>query len=209
MDFNYTFSFLPVTFYFMTRQVVVIAGPSGSGKNVLIAEIVRRHPNCTRLVTVTTRAKRPGEQEGKDYHFFSQERFDKERASGNIPEHRFVPGLGTYYGTYLPDLEKKIAQGKTVFAQVDIEGARLLKKRYDATTIFIMPESIGQFKKRLRARSPEWSHEEFEERMRITEEELRIHAPQYDYRVMNADGMLGETADDVVAILRKEGYTLA
>ncbi|KKW05473.1 MAG: Guanylate kinase [Candidatus Kaiserbacteria bacterium GW2011_GWC2_49_12] len=176
----------------MTRQVVVIAGPSGSGKNVLIAEIVRRHPNCTRLVTVTTRAKRPGEQEGKDYHFFSQERFDKERASGNIPEHRFVPGLGTYYGTYL-----------------DIEGARLLKKRYDATTIFIMPESIGQFKKRLRARSPEWSHEEFEERMRITEEELRVHAPQYDYRVMNADGMLGETADDVVAILRKEGYTLA
>ena len=95
-----------------------------------------------------------------------------------------------------------------MFAQVDIEGARFLKKKYNATTIFIMPESIGQFKSRLRARSPEWSKKEFDERMHITEDELRIHAPQYDYRVVNADGMLHKTAGDVVAILEKEGYNL-
>lgn len=190
------------------RQVVVIAGPSGSGKNAIIGEIQKEYPNCSQLVTATTRAKRPGEVDGVDYHFLSQERFDRELSAGNIPEHRFVPGLNTYYGTYIPDLDKQVAEGKIVFAQVDIEGAKYLKKKYNAVTIFIMPESIGQFKMRLHARSPEWSQREFEERMQITEEELRVHAPQYDYRVTNADGMLTQTADEIVAILKKEGYNL-
>ena len=190
------------------KQVVVLAGPSGSGKNAVISQILNRYHNCTRLVTATTRAMRPGEQEGVDYYFMSQEKFDEELAAGNIPEHRFVSALNTYYGTYLPDLEKKIAEGKIVFAQVDIEGARLLRDRYGATTIFIMPESLDQFRGRLRARNPEWTHMEFEARMKITEEEMRVHAPQYDYRVVNADGKLEETIQEVVEIMRKEGYTL-
>lgn len=190
------------------KQVVVIAGPSGSGKNTIIGKIMQAHPNCVRLVTATTRAMRPGEEEGVDYYFMSPERFDEELAAGNIPEHRFVPALNTYYGTYLPDLEKRINEGKVVFAQVDIEGARLLKEKYNATTIFIMPESLEQFRGRLRARNPEWSQKEFEARMKITEEEVRVHAPQYDYRIVNADGKLEETAQEVVDILTKEGYNL-
>ena len=192
----------------LEKQVVVIAGPSGSGKNAIIEEIIRRYPLCERMVTATTREMRPGEENGVDYYFFSQEQFDKERALGHIPEHRYVPALNTYYGTYLPDLEKRIAKGKVVFAQVDIEGAKLLKERYSATTIFIMPESLDQFRGRLRARNPEWSQKEFDARMKITEDELRIHSPQYEYRVTNADGTLKETAEHVVEILRKEGYTL-
>ena len=190
------------------KQVVVIAGPSGSGKNAIIGEILKQHPKCVRLVTATTRAMRPGEEDGVDYYFLSPERFDEELAAGNIPEHRFVPALNTYYGTYLPDLEKRMKDGRVVFAQVDIEGARLLKEKYNATTIFIMPESLEQFRGRLRARNPEWSQKEFEARMKITEEEVRIHAPQYDYRVVNADGKLQETAQEVVDILTKEGYNL-
>ena len=193
----------------MAKQVVVIAGPSGSGKNAIISAIVREHANYVRLVTATTRHPRPNEVDGVDYHFFSQERFDAEMSSGNIPEHRYVPSLDTYYGTYLPDLEKKIKAGKIVFAQVDIEGARLLKERYGATTIFIMPESLEQFRGRLRARNPEWSEKEFDARMKITEEEMRVHSPQYDYRVVNADGALQETVQQVMEILRKEGYTLS
>lgn len=191
------------------KQVVVIAGPSGSGKNAVITKILREHSNCARLVTATTRLMRPGEEDGVDYHFFSQERFDEELSNGNIPEHRFVPALGTYYGTYLPDLDKRIAEGKIVFAQVDIEGARLLKERYGATTIFIMPESLEQFRGRLRVRNPEWSQNEFDARMKITEDEIRVHAPQYDFRIVNADGKLDETARDVVEIMRKEGYNLS
>lgn len=193
----------------MAKQVIVIAGPSGSGKNAIIAEIMRAHPNCVRLVTATTREMRPGEKEGVDYYFMSQEEFDQALNTGEILEHRYVPALGTYYGTYLPDLKKKMASGKVVFAQVDIEGAQLLRERYHATTIFIMPESIEQFRGRLRARNPEWSQTEFEARMKITENEIRVHAPQYDYRVVNADGKLKETAEEVVEIMRKEGYNLA
>ncbi len=189
------------------KQVVVIAGPSGSGKNAVINAILKRNHNCVRLVTATTRAMRPGEQEGVDYYFLSQEQFDTELASGNIPEHRYVPALNTYYGIYLPDLEKKISLGKTIFAQVDIEGARLLKERYGATTIFIMPESLEQFRARLQVRNPEWSKKEFDARMKITEEEIRVHAPEYDYRVTNADGKLQETLEGVMDIMRKEGYT--
>lgn len=193
----------------MPKQVVVIAGPSGSGKNAIISAIMERNPGkCARLVTATTRLPRPGEQDGVDYLFFSQDRFDAELAAGNIPEHRYVPALGTYYGVYIPELERHMAQGEIVFAQVDIEGARYLKERYGATTIFIMPESLEQFRGRLRARNPEWSQKEFDERMKITQEELRVHAPQYDYRVINADGALAETTEQVLEIMRKEGYTI-
>ncbi|QQG38170.1 MAG: hypothetical protein HYS26_01275 [Candidatus Kaiserbacteria bacterium] len=191
------------------KQVIVIAGPSGSGKNVIIREIMQRYPKCERLVTATTRKARPGERDGVDYYFFTQEQFDRERGLGHIPEHRFVPALNTYYGTYLPDLEKRIQKGKIVFAQVDIEGARLLKERYKAVTIFIMPESLDQFRGRLRARNPEWSQKEFDARMKITEQEIRVHAPQYDHRVVNADGALHETVNRVIEILQKEGYNLA
>jgi len=190
------------------KQVVVIAGPSGSGKNSIISRIIERHPNCQRLVTATTRKMRPGEVDGVDYHFFSQDRFDFEMQKGNIPEHRFVPTLGTYYGIYIPDLEKRLQEGHLVFAQVDIEGMKLLRERYGALSIFIMPESIEQFHGRLHARNPEWSQKELKARMKITDEELRIHAPQYDYRVINADGSLLQTVSEVLEILAKEGYTL-
>ncbi len=190
------------------KQVVVIAGPSGSGKNSLIREIEKRYHNCDRLVTATTRAPRAGEVDGVDYHFLSQEKFDEELTQGLILEHRFVPALNTYYGIYAPDLERRIKAGRLVFAQVDIIGARVLKERYGATTIFIMPESLSQFEGRLRARNPDWSKIEMDARMKITEDEVRVHAPQYDYRVVNADGALMETVEGVIDIMRKEGYNL-
>lgn len=190
------------------RKVVVIAGPSGSGKNTVVNELLQRFHNCTRLVTATTRLKRPGEMEGVDYHFFTQEKFDDAMRHGLIPEHRFVPGLNTYYGTYLPDLEQKIAAGKVVLATVDIEGAKLLKQRYDALTLFIMPESLEEFRGRLRARNPEWSQKEFDTRMKITEREVKIDSQWYDHRVVNANGLLHVTIENVISILQREGVPL-
>src|SRR3989344_6293512 len=192
----------------MSKNVVVIAGQSGSGKNAIMESLLSRYPKFERLVTTTTRMMRPGEVDGVDYHFFTQERFDAEMSAGNIPEHRFAPALNTYYGIYKPDLDRKIKAGKTVIAAVDIEGARYLKSAYHATTIFIMPESLEQFKGRLRVRNPEWTQREFDERMKITENELRTHAPKYDYRIINANGALSESIGRVVEILHKEGYTL-
>ncbi len=190
------------------KNVVVIAGPSGSGKNAIIEEILVRYPRCVRAVTATTRALRPGEQNGIDYYFFTKEKFVAEMTAGNIPEHRFVPSLGTYYGFYLPDLEEKIKTHTVVFAQVDVQALPFVKERYNATTIFIMPKSVEQFRARLRARNPEWGDTELETRMKITEKELREDAPQFDYRISNEDGKLDEAVGEVVAILEKEGYTL-
>lgn len=190
------------------KQVVVIAGPSGSGKNTILDEILKRFSNCARLVTATTRTPREGEREGADYHFITVEEFKRGLAEGLIPEHRFVPALGTYYGIYLPNLDKQLATGKIVFAQVDIIGARLLKERYGATTIFIMPVSLKEFEKRIRARNPNLSETEFSARMSIAETEMQKHAPEYDYRIVNADGKLAQAVDEVVAILKKEGYNL-
>jgi len=190
------------------KKIVVIAGPSGSGKNAIIDEILARYPRCVRLVTATTRKPRPGEVDGVDYHFLSEQKFERGMARGDIPEHRFVKALNTYYGIYLPDLEEKIKTYAVVFAQVDIIGARLLKERYGASTIFIMPENIEQFGARLRARNPEMSDREFDTRMDIAQKELQEHAPEYDYRVTNADGELDKAVEDVVGILKKEGYNL-
>ena len=82
----------------MQKQVVVIAGPSGSGKNALLQELLKRGGNYARLITATTRVPREGERDGVDYIFLPVAEFKRGIAEGLIPEHSFVPSLGTYYG---------------------------------------------------------------------------------------------------------------
>ncbi|MDO8482001.1 MAG: guanylate kinase [bacterium] len=192
----------------MQKQVIVIAGPSGSGKNTILQELLKKGRNYVRLITATTRSPREGERDGVDYIFLSEKDFKQGLKDGTIPEHRFIPELGTYYGIYLPNLRRQLEAGKIVLAQVDIIGARLLKERYNATTIFIMPASLKEFENRVRARNPKMSAPELSERMRIASIEMDAHSPEYDYRIQNADGKLEGAVDEVVAILKKEGYTV-
>ncbi len=190
------------------KHVVVVAGPSGSGKNAVIEELLRRFKSCSLLVNATTRAPREGEREGVDYHFMTTEQFKNAIETGDILEYRFVPNLGTYYGTYKKDLEARIGRGEVVLAHKDIIGARYLKEHYDATTIFIMPESVESLERRIRTRNPSMTATELAERMRMVKQEVEEDAPQYDYRVRNVDGKLEEAVGEVVAILKKEGYNL-
>lgn len=191
------------------KKIVVIAGPSGSGKNTVIRRLLGRCPKCSELVTATTRIAREREEDGTDYYFFTPERFDEEVAAGNIVGQRFVPLFGgTHYGIYLPDLKKKLEKSKVIFASVDITGAGWLKENYNAVTIFITPESFEQFRSRIRVRNPELGDAEYAMRLRITEEEMRVHAPKYDHRVVNADGAIEETVENIITILQKEGYDL-
>jgi guanylate kinase len=194
----------------MPKKVVVIAGPSGSGKNTVINQIMQRYPKAAKLVTATTRIKRPDEQEGVDYYFFDINRFDSEESQGHIQGKRYLTLFGgIHYGIYTPDLEQKLQSASIVFAPVDITGAEWLKQNHNATTIFIVPESISEYRMRIHARNPEMSERELDERMRITEREINIDAQQYDYRVVNTGGMLSQTTDQVIEILQKEGYNLA
>ena len=189
------------------KQVVVIAGPAGSGKDAIIKELLQRCPNTTRMVTAVTRAPRPGEKDGIDYHFFSNEHFQEEVKNGNILEHYYRNETDTYYGTYKPDIESRIKSGKVVLCQIQIVGAQYFKEHYNATTFFIMPPSLDAFEQRVRARAP-MSGVEWQERLKITEQEVEHDAPWYDYRIRNEDGKLEEAVNEVMAILEKEGYTL-
>ena len=110
------------------RQVVVIAGPAGSGKDSIIRAIIARHPNAAFGITATTRLPRPGEENGVHYHFFTKERFLAEKEKGNIPEYYHRAQTDTYYGLYKPGLDKQIAEGKIVFFQIQIVGAKYLKE---------------------------------------------------------------------------------
>jgi guanylate kinase len=192
----------------MSGKIVVIAGPSGSGKNTLINRLVARQPRIGKLVTVTTRLPREGEQEGKDYFFYTPEQFDAALAEGDLVGTRFVPTLGGIrYGILVPELEKAVKKYRMLFAPVDLTGMQWLKEHYRIISFFIMPESLEAFRARVKARST-MPPAEFEQRMKITEAEVHLHAPEYDYRIVNGDGMLAQTEEEIVAILTKEGYTL-
>lgn len=191
----------------MQKQVVVIAGPAGSGKDSLVQGILKRCPNATLMVTATTRAPRPGEEDGVSYHFMSNEQFLAELKVGNILEHYHREETDTYYGTYKPDIDARIKSGKVVFAVIQIVGAKYLKEHYHATTIFIMPPSVEVLERRVRSRAP-MTDREWEERLAHTRREVEEDSPFYDYRITNEDGKLDEAVNEVIEILTKEGYTL-
>ena len=191
------------------KKVVVIAGPSGSGESTITNQIVARYPQrVTRLVTATTRRPRPGERNGVDYYFLTPEKFAQYDARGSILEKTYIPNRDTYYGTYASELDDKIKSGKLVIVNPDIVGARYYKEHFQAVTIFIVPENIDALEARIRERNPELSDAEIAKRRANAEAEMLNEEPFYDYKVVNADGKLEAAVDEVVAILKKEGYNL-
>jgi guanylate kinase len=189
------------------KQVVVIAGPAGSGKDSIVQGVLKRCSNATLMVTATTRPMRPGEVEGVNYHYLTNEKFLEELAAGNILEHYHREDTDTYYGTYKPDIDSRIESGNVVFAVIQIVGAKYLKEHYDATTIFIMPPSLDVLERRVRSRAP-MSDLEWQERLAHTHREVTEDSPFYDYRITNDEGKLDDAVEAVIEILRKEGYTL-
>jgi guanylate kinase len=191
----------------MQKNVFVLAGPTGSGKDSIIRELMRRYSNIEFAVNAVTREPRPGEVDGVNYHFMTNDRFLEEMAKGNIPEHYLRKSINAYYGTYKPDIDARLARGKIVAWQGQIVGAKYLKEQYNATTIFIMPETGAAFEARARNRAP-MSDAEWQERLEFTKREIESESGFYDYQIENKEGRMDEAVDAVVAILKKEGYVL-
>lgn len=189
------------------KNVFVVAGPTGSGKDSIIRKVIARYPRVDFAVNAITRPPRPGEVDGVNYHFFTNDHFKKEMELGNIPEHYYRKSIDAYYGTYKPDIDKRLAAGKIVAWQGQIVGAKYLKGAYNATTIFIMPSRMDEFEQRVRGRAP-MTDAEWQERLEFTRRELAEEAPWYDYRIKNEEGKLDEAVDQVVEILKKEGFEL-
>ncbi len=189
------------------KIILVIAGPTGVGESTITKEIIKRHPIFKRLVTATTRKARPNEKNGVAYYFFTEKKFKEKIKKGNILEFQNTRN-GIYYGSYKPDLKKKISLGYNIIINPDIIGAKYYKKHYNATTIFVTPDSIYNLKKRLLKRNPKISNERLKKRLKYAEYEIKNESPFYDYIVKNKENKLDEAINEVSNIIQKEGYRL-
>lgn len=190
------------------KKVLVIGGPTGSGETTITRMIMEKYPIFKESVSATSRLPRENEKEGESYYFFSKEEFEQEIKKGNLVEYTYVESRNVYYGTYKPQLDEKIARGFNIIVNVDIVGAKYFKEKYNATTIFLKPDSIEILSQRIQKRNPGMSKMELEKRLKEAQKEIDTEEYYYDYKIINAEGKLNETFSQIEEILKKEGYEL-
>lgn len=177
--------------------MLVIASPSGAGKSSITRRLLAADTNLSLSVSVTTRAMRAGEVDGKDYHFRSVAEFERMRDAGELLEWANVHD--NMYGTPSAEVEKMIAAGRDVVFDIDYQGTQQLyeKSRTDLTSVFILPPSIAELHNRLKTRGLDID-EVIERRLRNARVEME-HWAEYDYVLVNKD--LDDTCDAVTKIL--------
>lgn len=180
--------------------LVVVSAPSGCGKDTVVAKILEIMKDDAFLsVSMTTRKIRAGETDGVNYHFISDEEFNRNIQKGEMLEYaQYGENL---YGTPLTPVRKNLEEGKTVFLIIEVKGGENVKKIFpDAKKIFIIPPSLEVLEARLRGRNTD-SDEAIRARLRIAETELQ-RAYEYDYIVEN--DVLEDAVKDVMSIIRAE-----
>jgi guanylate kinase len=180
-------------------RVFVITGPSGVGKGTLIRGLMERHPELELSVSATTRAPRPGEQDGVDYHFLQRDEFDRRVAGGDFVEHADYAGRS--YGTLRSELDARVSAGKPVVLEIEVQGARQVRAAMpEAVQVFIAPPSLDALRTRLVGRGTDDS-EEVERRLRVAEQELTAQ-PEFAHVVVN--DRLEHALDQLGAIVAGE-----
>jgi guanylate kinase len=161
----------------------ILSGPSGVGKSTVLSRVLATSPWPMRLsVSVTTRPKRPGEVDGKDYHFHDAAWFIAARDTGKFLEWAEVHG--NYYGTLESEVTPHRQAGTAVWLDIDVQGWQKVQQRCpDATSIFLTTSTVEEFERRLRGRRTE-SEEAIHRRLQTAQTELKW-ADRYDYRVFN------------------------
>lgn len=178
----------------------VLSSPSGAGKTTLTRLLVQKEENIDLSISVTTRPRRPSEVDGVHYHFLTREAFEKMRDAGDLLEWAEVHG--NYYGTPAKPVEKALAKGRDVLFDIDYQGTRQLYKKAasDVVSIFILPPSIAEMKKRIRRRATE-DDATIKKRLETAKHELKRWG-EYDYVIINDD--LDAAFADIHAILSAE-----
>lgn len=171
----------------MRGLIFVLSGPSGSGKTTLRDKLLE-HPELKKIlvksVSLTTRPRRSGEKDKKDYFFISELQFKRKLKAKKILE--WTRFLGYYYATPRDFLEKELRAGKNVLLCLDLKGARRLKGLYPDNTVtaFILPPSVGILRKRIEERCARTKEAEINKRLELAGEELNASS-KYDYCVVN------------------------
>ncbi|MGH7109052.1 MAG: guanylate kinase [Stellaceae bacterium] len=180
--------------------LLVLASPSGAGKTTITRVLVAHDPTLTLSVSVTTRPRRPGEVDGRDYHFIDRARFDEMVAEGELLEHATV--FGHSYGTPRAPVAAAIAAGRDIVGDVDWQGAQQLSESVpgDLVKVFILPPSLATLEQRLRARAQD-SAAVVAARMAKSAEEMS-HWSEYDYVVVNRE--VEKSVQEAAAIVAAE-----
>jgi guanylate kinase len=180
-------------------MVFVITGPSGVGKGTLIRGLRERIPELELTTSATTRAPRPGERAGVDYHFMSPGQFESHVAAGDFLEH--ADYSGNRYGTLRDEVDRRLRAGSPVVLEIELQGARQVRRAMpDAVAVFIAPPSRESLRSRLVGRGTD-SLEQVQARLRTAEEELRA-ADEFRHVVVN--DRLEDATDALVGIVQAE-----
>ncbi|SDH23709.1 guanylate kinase [Roseospirillum parvum] len=180
--------------------MLVLSSPSGAGKTSIARALLAREPALEMSVSVTTRPPRPGEVDGRDYHFIDEAAYQRLVAEDGLLEHARV--FDHHYGTPRQPVEAALAAGKDVLFDIDWQGAQQLKGRAedDLVTVFILPPSADELARRLTTRAQD-SAEVIARRMAKAADEMS-HWSDYHYIVVNQD--LEQSIAEVAAILTAE-----
>ena len=177
-------------------MLVIISGPSGSGKGTVVSQLKNDYALS---ISVTTRAPRPGEQDGTDYFFRTEEEFFALRENNELLEHAVY--VGKYYGTPRKYVEEQIDLGNVVVLEIEVNGALQVKKKFpDAVLVFLIPPTLNELARRLAFRATEDALE-IEDRLRRALEEIEL-IPHYDYLVINDN--LPAVVDEISNIVNAE-----
>ena len=186
--------------------LVLISAPSGAGKTTLCDLLLASQPNLTRAITCTTRAPRPGEKEGVDYHFFTAEEFLKRLHAGNFLEHATV--YGNSYGILKSELLGKLRAGKDVLLNVDVQGAATIREqaamepelKRALITIFLTPPSVTVLEERLKKRGAD-ADAVIQKRLAVARQEIS-QWKNFDYLLIS--GSKSEDLRRASAIIESE-----
>ena len=180
--------------------MLVLSSPSGAGKTTLSRKLLAEERGLELSISVTTRAKRRGEVNGRHYHFIDAKKFENLARAGDLLEHAEV--FGNRYGTPRKPVEKALKQGRDVLFDIDWQGTQQLREsaRDDLVSVFLLPPSIPELERRLHTRAQD-SDEVIRARMAKAAGEMS-HWAEYDYVVVNRD--LERAFNDVRAILAAE-----
>jgi len=184
-------------------KLVIVSGPSGAGKSTVVRELLKVSPVPLKLsVSATTRPRREGEQDGRDYHFLTHEEFQRRRKDGEFLEFKEVFGCGNWYGTLRNEVTAGHVQGEWVLLEIDVAGAlSVLEQIPDAVTIFIHPGSMAELEKRLRRRGTE-TPESIQRRLEVARQEMAA-AHEYRYEVIN--DTVERAVAEICQILKRSG----